>query len=74
MTQLSGKGRPIRMSWEYSRASRIYTDTHTPESYHRPLKSNHLSQICHKDRAKITIIIGDYHPIYDKTRNKNKDI
>ena len=30
MTQLSGKGPPIPMSWEYSRASRMYTDTNTP--------------------------------------------
>ena len=28
---------------------------------------NYLSQVCHKDRDKLTIIIRDYHPIYEKT-------
>ena len=75
MTQLSGKGRPIPMSWEYSRANRMYTDIHTPRIISQIAKKlYHLSQVCHKDIAKLTIIIGDYHPIYEKTRNKNKDI
>ena len=37
-------------------------------------KLNHLSQVCHKLRAKPTIIKGNNHTIYEKTRNTNKDI
>ena len=75
MTRLSIKGRPIPMSWEYSRTSRIYNDTHNPQVISQIAKKlNHLSQVCHKDIVKLTIIIGEYHPIYEKTLNKNKYI
>ena len=45
MNRLSCKGRPIPMSWEYSRANRMYTDTHTPRV---------ISQIANKTKSLIT--------------------
>ena len=58
MTKISGKGRPIPMSWEYSRASRIYTDTHNPRDISQiAIQIKKLSQVCNKDRAKSTTMV-----------------
>ena len=63
------------MSWEYSRASRMYTQHPYSPSHIADRKNlNHVLQVCHKDRARPTIRIGDYHLIYEKTRTANNDI